>query len=238
MNNLIRILYEQGWSKFVYDVFFYMSLLTVLWGLTWNGKRMGVPLKKTLLTILILYPFMFLVLFTLFWVESGFTRWGGSNMVRIYVYMPLAAIPVAKLLKMELKKMLAMLSSGILLAYAIGHIGCIFEGCCCGYVCKFGIYNPSNQDIRFPSPILEVLCTVAVIVYLFRRAKNRNYVPDGREYPVMMVLYGTSRFLCEFLRDNKKLVLGISGLGFHALFMVVVGIIWIEIMKRKENAIS
>ena len=70
---------------------------------------------------------------------------------------------------------------------------------------------------------------------MFYRAKKRNYVPDGLEYPVMLVLFGSTRFLFEFLRDNEKMFWGISNLAIHALFMFVVGIIWIIVAKKKSE---
>jgi prolipoprotein diacylglyceryltransferase len=51
----------------------------------------------------------------------------------------------------------------------------------------------------------------------------------------MLVLFGSTRFLFEFLRDNEKMFWGISNLAIHALFMFVVGVIWIVIQKTKPN---
>ena len=99
----------------------------------------------------------------------------------------------------------------------------------------WGIYNPLYKDIRFPIQPIEALTAVAIVVFLFLRAKRRNYVPDGFEYPLMLVLFGSTRFIFEFFRDNTKMILGCSNLAFHALFMFVVGVIWIAIAKKKQN---
>ena len=53
--------------------------------------------------------------------------------------------------------------------------------------------------------------------------KKKNYRSDGLAYPLMLMLFGYSRFLLEFLRDNHKVVFGVSTLALHALFMALVG---------------
>ena len=98
-----------------------------------------------------------------------------------------------------------------------------------------GIYNPFYQDYRFPIQPIEALAAIAIVVYLFWRAKRRNYIPDGLEYPIMLILFGSTRFVFEFFRDNYKMIWGISNLAFHALFMFVVGVIWIIVVKVREK---
>lgn len=235
MNEIIRSITEIGLGKTFYDVFFALGFISVLCGLIWFGKKLELPFKKTVITVLIVYPIVVLWMFVMFWMESGFTTWGGNNIVRIFVYVPLVGLPVARLLKVESKKMLSLLSFGPLLVHGISHMGCIFFGCCAGYPCSYGIYNPFYQDIRFPIQPIEAFGAVAIVFYLFYRAKKRNYFPDGLEYPIMLVLFGSSRFLFEFLRDNEKMLFGCSNLAFHALFMFIVGAIWIIAAKKKQK---
>ena len=236
MNEIIRLIGDAGLGKTFYDIFFALGFVSVMSGLVWFGKKLEIPLKKIVVTVLIVYPVVVLWMFTMYWIESGFRSWGGNNIVRIFVYVPLVGIPVAKLLKVDKLKMLSLLSFGPLLVHGISHFGCIFFGCCHGYPSSFGVYNPVYQDIRFPIQPIEALGAVAIVIYLFQRAKKRNYVPDGKEYPLMLVLYGSSRFVFEFFRDNYKLFLGCSDLSMHALFMLVVGILWLRALKKKEEA--
>lgn len=233
MNELIISLSETGMGKTVYDVFFALGFVSVLTGLLIFGRKMDLPVWKIIVTVLIVYPTVVLWMFVLYWIESGFTAWGGNNIVRIFVYVPLVGIPVARLLKVDRNRMLSLLSFGPLLVHGISHFGCIFAGCCSGYPWEYGIYNPSYRDYRFPIQPIEALGAVAIVVYLFIRAKKRNYVPDGMEYPNMLVLYGSSRVLFEFCRSNDKMFLGLSHLALHALVMLIVGVIWIR--KAKQN---
>ena len=235
MNDLIRLVYNSGASDTFYNIFFAWGFVSVMLGLIWFGRKMNFPLWKIIATVCIVYPIVVLWMFVMFWMESGFTVWGGNNIVRIFVYVPLVGLPVAKLLKLDAKKMLSLLSFGPLLVHGISHFGCVFAGCCQGYPCSFGIYNPIFNDIRFPNQPLEALTAVAIVVFLIWRAKKKNYEPDGFEYPLMLVLFGSTRFVFEFLRDNQKLFWGISNLAIHALFMFIVGAIWIVILYNKHN---
>ncbi len=235
MNELIYTIGEMGLGKTFYNIFFALGFISVLIGLVWFGKKLEFPLKKVVLTVLIVYPAVVLWMFIMFWMESGFRTWGGNNIVRIFVYVPLIGLPVARMLKLDQKKALSLLSFGPLLVHGVSHLGCIFFGCCSGYPRDYGIYNPFYKDYRFPIQPIEAFGAIAIVVYLFYRAKKRNYIPDGLEYPIMLTLYGSSRFVFEFFRSGDKLLWGCSNLSFHALFMFVVGIIWIVIAKKKSE---
>lgn len=233
MNEFIRSVYELGYGQTFYILFFVLGFVAVLTGLAWFGKKLEFPLIKVVITVLIVYPLVVLWMMIMCWVENGFTNFGGNNIVRIFIYVPLIAMPVTRWLKLDMQKTLSLLSVAPLLVHGFSHFGCIFEGCCSGYPCEWGIYNPFYQDIRFPSQPIEALAALAIVVYLFIRAKKRNYIPDGLEYPIMLVIFGSSRFGFEFLRSGTKMFWGISNLAIHALFMFVVGVIWIYIAKKK-----
>ena len=233
MNELIRIIYDMGYGKTVYNIFFALGFVSVMSGLIWFGRKLDLPVKKIVVTVLIVYPIVVLWMFIMCWMESGFTAFGGNNIVRIFVYVPLVGLPVARWLNIDRKKMLSLLSFGPLLVHGISHFGCIFDGCCSGYPSQWGVYNPFYRDIRFPIQPIEALTAVAIVIYLFRRAKKRNYIPDGLEYPIMLVTFGSTRFGFEFLRSGEKMFWGISNLAIHALFMFVVGVIWICVAKKK-----
>ena len=235
MNEFIYTIGEMGLGKTFYNIFFALGFISVLIGLVWFGKKLEFPLKKVVLTVLIVYPAVVLWMFVMFWMESGFTTWGGNNIVRIFVYVPLFGLPVTHMLKLDRKKTLSLLSFAPLLVHGVSHLGCIFFGCCSGYPWPYGIYNPFYKDYRFPIQPIEALGAIAIVVYLFYRAKKRNYTPDGLEYPIMLALYGSSRFVFEFFRSGDKLLWGCSNLSFHALFMFMVGLVWIILAKRKQK---
>ena len=233
MNRLIEIVAENNLAKEFYDLFFALGFVSVFLFVFLSGQKMKIKAWKTASVVLTVYPTAVLLMFVLYWLETGF--WGGNNIVRVFVYIPLIAYPVAKLLKIGYKEILSMLAVGPIAVQGVSHFGCIFEGCCQGYIQQWGIYNPTTGALHFPIQPIEAIISLSIIAYLLIRAKKRGYVPDGREYPLMLVIFGSTRFICEFLRDNYKLFLGISNLAFHALFMFVIGAIWLVLLKKKEQ---
>ena len=210
-----------------------LGFLAVFAFVVWFGRKLDIKPWKSVVTVLIVYPVIYGWMYVLYWIESGFTSFGGNNIVRVFIYVPLAGYPVAKMFRISWKKICSLLAFAPTIVHAVSHLGCIFAGCCMGYPCSWGLFSPTTGDVRFPSQPLEAIITWIIIVYLFVRARKRNYVPDGKEFPIMLALFGSTRFLCEFLRDNDKMWLGISNLAFHALFMCVVGIVALIVINRK-----
>ena len=233
MNELIRLLADKGLTNLAYNGFHVLGFIAVFIYVVWYGKKIGFPAWKAVLIVLIVYPIIYGWMYVLCWIESGFRVFGGNNIVRVFVYVPVVGIPVAKLLKVDIKKMLSLLAFAPLMVHGVSHFGCVFPGCCNGYPSSWGLYCPWAGDIRFPIQPIEAIGALAIIVILLIRAKRRSYIPDGLEFPIMLVLYGSSRFVFEFLRDNDKILFGISNLAFHALFMCAVGVIWIYVTRRK-----
>jgi phosphatidylglycerol:prolipoprotein diacylglycerol transferase len=233
MNAFIELIAQNNMSKLLYDIFFALGFVFVFLCVFYLGMKMKIKAWKTAIVVLTVYPAVVLWMFVLYWIETGF--FGGNNIVRVFVYVPLITYPVAKLLKIPFKEALSMVALGPVAVHGVSHLGCMFEGCCHGYIQQWGLYNRTTGCLHFPTQPIEAIIALLILAYLLIRAKKRKYVPDGLEYPIMLMVFGSTRFLCEFLRDNDKLIWGISNLAFHALFMFVVGMIWIIVAKRKKK---
>ena len=100
---------------------------------------------------------------------------------------------------------------------------------------QLGYYNPLLDENVFPCPPLEALTALAVVLIVCRYEKKQDYKPNGLAYPLMLMLFGYSRFLLEFLRDNPKPILGVSTLAIHSLFMALVGTATYATIKERTN---
>lgn len=234
MNKLIQLISEMGLGQTLYNVFFALGFVSVFLFVFFFGKKMGIKPWKLVATVFTVYPLAVLWMFILPWIESGFKNFGNNNIVRVFVYVPLIAYPVAKWLKLQWKEVCSLVALGPIAVHGVSHFGCMFVGCCKGYPCSWGLYNVDYGDIRFPSQPIEAIAAWIIIIYLLIRAKKKNYVPDGLEYPIMLALFGSTRFIFEFFRDNEKIWLGCSSLAFHALFMCVVGVVAIIVIKKRK----
>lgn len=209
------------------DVFYYgfhvLGFAGVILFNFWYGGKYGIEKRKTLEIALIGYPLTYLWMLVQYWIESGFTYFGGQNIVRSFIWIPLFALLAARVVRLDWARVCDFLAPSPCIVQCISHLGCVFAGCCHGYVSAHGIYNPNLRTTVFPAQPLESLVALLIGLYLIWRARRKGWKSDGTAFPVMLMLFGGTRFFLEFLRDNEKVLWGCSSLAFHALLMFLVG---------------
>ena len=179
--------------------------------------------KQSVITTFAVYSVTYIWIYVQFWIESGFESFGGNNMVRGFVYIPLIALPMALIFKMKWSRMCDFVAPCVCISFGVSHIGCVFVGCCHGCESSFGIYHPYYGTTVFPVQLFEAATALLIVFLVVYRARRKGFVSDGRSFPLMLIMYGSTRFLWEFLRDNEKILWRFSSLAFHALFMALVG---------------
>ena len=93
--------------------------------------------------------------------------------------------------KINLWKLLDACSPGTMIGYAIGRIGCYFNGCCYG-IKIFGVELPTQIYSSISGFVIFFL-----LAYLY---KNKKY--DGQIFLYALFFYSIYRFFLEFLRYN------------------------------------
>jgi phosphatidylglycerol:prolipoprotein diacylglycerol transferase len=155
---------------------------------------------------------------------TGFFRFvgdffGGSVFYGGLIGGSLAAFITIRVLKTEWYPGVELLTTVVPLFHTFGRVGCFLSGCCYGIESEYGfIFTRSmvldaNGVRRFPVQLAEAgfnLVLFALLFTLFRRGKLR-----GRLYFLYLVLYGTARFLLEFLRGDH--IRGVWDMGFGSL---------------------
>jgi prolipoprotein diacylglyceryltransferase len=68
---------------------------------------------------------------------------------------------------------------------------------------EWGIYSQEAQQMVFPVQFCEAMTAFALAGLAMYMNKKKKYVSDSRTYFVMLVPYGLTRFLWEFLADNE-----------------------------------
>ena len=234
---MIKAIMDAGLGNWLYYSFHVLGFLAVFLFNVWYGKKRGISPKKAIITTLIVYPITYIWIYIQCWAENGFTNFGGNNIVRGFVYIPLFAWPVAKLFKYSWRQICDFIAPCVPLCQAVSHIGCIFVGCCYGYACGFGIYHPRFDGPAFPVQLFEAATAFAIFWWLVHRSRRNDFRVDGLSYPIMLMLFGSTRFLWEFARDNQKLIWGLSTLALHAAFMAVVGcVLYIHLRRQQRKA--
>lgn len=238
-----------GIGGIIYQIFFYSGFVGLFIFLLCTCKKYKIEKWKSVVFTVSVYLMAYVWMFLLYWVAHGFQNFGGNNIVRIFVWLPVFVWIMAKILKIDYKTALDFVSPCLCINHGIAHLGCIFAGCCHGYVSEFGVFNPIVQQKTFPIQPIEAVTALIIAVIIALRNKKRKYVPDGLSFPIMLMLFGYTRFIFEFFRDNRNTDLlfdflslkpgmywcYITTLGMHALFAAVVGTVWVIIAKLKAK---
>ena len=232
-NNFLHWVEARGLNSPLYDTIWLAGTVAVFLYFLCNRKNYRVSFGKAVAFLAVVYTASVLWMFFLYWVVNGFRGWGGNNIVRIFPWVAVFAYPVSKLLKLDFEKMCDYIAPVLCLQHGVSHLGCIFGGCCYGYAWSHGAYNHVLGYNTFPIQPIEAVVALAIVIIIVCRERKKKYMPDGLSYPVMLMLFGYTRFLLEFARDNGKLFLGISELALHALLAALVGTVW-YIVKKKE----
>lgn len=221
----------------LYDLFFGMGFVGVFIYLINICKHYDIPKWKTVVFTILVYTSTLVWMFFLYWAESGFQHWGGNNIVRVFWWLGIFVYPVSRLLKLDYWECLDFVAPCLCINHGIAHIGCVFAGCCHGYPCNWGVYNNLLGVRCFPNQPIEAAVAIGLAVYIWHREKEKGYGKgiDGLSFPIMLMMFGYSRFLLEFLRDNEKIFLGISSLAIHALVNAMIGTVAYVMIKRRNE---
>ena len=170
--------------------------------------------------------------------EGGLVWYGGV------VFGALTAIYFIKKRKIPVWKFADVVSIALSVGLGFGRIGCTMAGCCYGKECHapFALVftNPhSAAPLNVPLWPTEPVSAaanflIALVLYLLYRKRK---VP-GEVFGFYLILYGTFRFLIEFVRATPKEILGtFSNNQIISIIMVAAGIaIVIYRRKRAEEA--
>ena len=135
----------------------------------------------------------------------------------------------------EFNRMLSLIFPCIVIAHALGRVGCLFEGCCYGAVTDSWVgimmYSGGEWAKRVPIQLFEaIFLALLFLVLLFLVVKKKN------EYTmsIYFIVYGVWRFVIEYFRADVR---GASGISFltpsqlTAILMVLAGIAYIFFYK-------
>ncbi len=123
----------------------------------------------------------------------------------------------------------------LIVAHAIGRIGCFLAGCCYGRESEYGIYMPEVGVKVIPTQLIEsaflfVLFGVVLFFTLSHKVKGFNLVTYA-------VCYSIFRFILEFFRDDYRgsFIPGISPSQFQSIVLFVVGVALLVLRIKKPS---
>lgn len=182
----------------------------------------------------------------LHWFQAGFA-WFGGMLAGILMLMWMGrSARFRSSLKGTLGKptgalrMLDLAAPAAAIGYGVGRIGCLLSGDG-DYGIKttlpWGVHMRADAlvpttDLVQPTPVYELIYSLVLGWWLWRRAKSRPPVSVlTGEY---LVLSGIGRFLVEFVRINPRLYWGMSNAQVAALGSIVAGAALIVVARAKN----
>lgn len=169
--------------------------------------------------------------------DAGMTFYGGfvgGALTFFLVYFVFGGITDKK--KLRFRRIIFVTDIGacsVVLAHAVGRIGCLFAGCCHGAATDawYGIYNCRLHAKAVPVPLFESLFLFALLAVLLRRLfKGGSCILS-----LYLMIYGVWRFFIEYLRTDDRGATVVSALSpsqFTALILIAAGAIVFVITKK------
>ena len=230
----MQFFYDLGIANVLYWACYVIGFLAIfifnaIYGLHYGIKK-GKALAFTILSYILIYAWAYI----LAWVVNGF-EWGHHNAIRVYIWFPLVLLLTGRIFKIKWEAACEYMTPSTCIVYGIARLGCNFTGCCYGVPASWGIESVEAGHRVFPVQTCEALTSLAIAFLILHLAKKRDYKPDGTLYPLMMILYGGTRFLWEFLADNQKLFLHLSELALWALITCLLGIAWFFTIRERNR---
>ncbi len=154
--------------------------------------------------------------------RAGFAFQGGVILGIFSLYI------MCKRKKINFLRVSDIFSLGLVLGHSIGRIGCFLNGCCYGKPSeKFGIlFKPDSPAGALgvkviPTQLISSFFLFIIFLILLRIYKRRRFL--GEVFSFYFLLYGTFRFLIEFLRGDPRPFLGMFSI-FQYISMIFVGV--------------
>ena len=136
-------------------------------------------------------------------------------------------------------RMLDMCATALALGYAIGRIGCQVSG-----DGDYGIRSslpwamgyphgtlPTPPGVRVqPTPIYETV-SMCLLAYVLWHLRDR--VRPGVVFALYLVGSGLERFLVEFIRRNREVLVGLTAPQLESLVLLTIGSLWLVSMLRR-----
>ena len=121
---------------------------------------------------------------------------------------------------------------GLVLAQAVGRLGCLSAGCCYGKVCSGRLAiifsDPlSHAPLHVPLYPTQIFHAVAdALIFIFLAWLSRRTSTRGLVTVAYFILYGFCRFVIEFWRgDPRGFYAGLSTSQWISLLLLVGGIV-------------
>jgi len=164
---------------------------------------------------------------------SGQSLYGGMIFAALYVVI----------MSFLLKKSKAMLFDFVaplgVIVVTGSRMACFFSGCCGAALQYVG-----PKAFYLPVQLFEVVLDLLLLAFLIYLEQNKlswgqenenRSIWDGNQALIIMICYGTYRFVLEFFRDNPRFLLNMSLPQYYSIICVAIGTIILYNRMQMHN---
>lgn len=160
----------------------------------------------------------------LIWGFSGLAIWGSvlGATLGVWIYSKFSKLPFGYLVDL--------VAPGIILAQAIGRVGCTINGCCYGLPTSLPwsvvythpeSYAPLGVAVH-PTQVYEIIFCLMVFVVLLRL--RGHFKPDGSLFLIYLSLYSLWRIGIDFIRDGTPFLFGLHQAQAISIVVLLIAI--------------
>ena len=166
--------------------------------------------------------------YIMFFIENG--GWYGKSFFGAVLFFPILLYPVAKIFRMPLKSLLDYAAIPGLALLGIFKWNCYQKGCCGGKA----IWFTDGVPTHFPSQLAEMAVAFLLVIILLIIERKPKF--KGLVFPMLLVLYGSARYVLNFYRwEQQPFLLGMTAGNFWALIAVCIGTAWIFVSMYRQK---
>ena len=169
--------------------------------------------------------------YILFYIENQ--RWGGISFYGAVFLVPVVFVLISLLMRISYGTIMDICAPAECMMLAFMKVQCLTSGCCGGrilFVARNGF------QVVFPSQVAEMLNGVAIMVILMGlgyRWSKRGYL-----YPLYMIIYGITRFVLNFFRQEFAEHTGVlPPYGtIWSIVAIVIGCVWLWLLRKQTQS--
>lgn len=160
----------------------------------------------------------------------------GSNYFGLLYINPILVALICFVLGIKFLKQMDLFTPGFPLALILAKLGCFCHGCCGGAACEFGLYNHRYDAVEFPTQLVEMATAVLLFAFLMIYRKKAE---EGTMFPVYLISYSATRFLCQFLRVDFPDIFWCFDI-YHILSLagIAIGLVELYLVKKHRDKIT
>jgi len=240
------VLFEFGPLKvYTWGLMVGIGILMGLWVVLWKAREAGIDTDKVVNLVLasvlagilgarIAYVILFWSYYGQHPMEILWISGGGLTVYGAILAVIPTLIWLTKKWKIPVWKFMDIAVLGMWPGYAIGRIGCFFNGCCQGFAHYgfLGFHFPQYAEPRLATQLISSgIAAILFVIFLFVVYPRKKF--DGQVFFYAIGTYMAYRFGIEFFRDNPNGPWNLTVGQWTIIAVVPIFLYWYTWFKKK-----